>query len=431
MTNKYNDTLNFLYAQLPVFHQIGAQAYKPGLDNTIQLLNALKNPHRNYLTIHVGGTNGKGSVSHMLAAILQEAGYKTGLYTSPHLVDFGERIRVNGKMIAQEYVVDFVEENKSLFEKIQPSFFEATMAMAFSYFEYEKVDIAIIEVGLGGRLDSTNIIQPILSIITNISYDHQAFLGNTLEKIAGEKAGIIKMHTPIIIGEKHNETMPVFVQKATEMNAEVTFAEEKYRFYIFEQNNKYQVLTDGNKGVYSLDLKGKYQQKNLASVLCAIDIINNKNLLSKEIEVECVKNALHNVCASTGLQGRWQRLSEQPLVITDTGHNTAGIAEVVAQIGSEKYKHLHFVIGMANDKDVRKVLELLPKKAEYYFCKANIARAMDSLALWQQAQQFALGGNAYNTVAEAVEAALKNADKDDLVFIGGSNFVVGEAIPLF
>lgn len=431
MSDKYADSLNYLYSELPVFQHVGAQAYKPGLENSIQLLQAFDNPHHNFISIHVGGTNGKGSVSHMLAAILQQAGYTTGLYTSPHLVDFGERIRVDGKMIAQGYVVDFVEKHKSTFDSIKPSFFEATMAMAFCYFEHQKVEVAIVEVGLGGRLDSTNIIQPILSIITNISYDHEAFLGNTLAKIAFEKAGIVKANTPVVVGEKHDETIAVFVEKAAQMNADLCFAEDMYKLKTIEYKATHQVLIDQNEKRYALDLKGGYQRQNLATVLCAIDIINSKMLLKKQIDIETLDGALRNVCTNTGLQGRWQVLSKQPLAIADTGHNCAGIAEVLLQMECETFVHLHIVVGMANDKDVQKVLALLPTHATYYFCKANISRAMDDMELWQKAQHFGLMGQAHGTVEAAVAAAIKNADKNDMVFIGGSNFVVGEAIPLF
>ncbi|MDD3323052.1 MAG: bifunctional folylpolyglutamate synthase/dihydrofolate synthase [Paludibacter sp.] len=421
----YNQTLEYLYNRLPVFFQVGSSAYKPGLDNTIRLMKALEQPHTHYRTIHVAGTNGKGSVSHFLSAILQEAGYKVGLYTSPHLVDFGERIRVDGKMIERQYVIDFVNQNKSLFSEIEPSFFEATMAMAFQYFADSKVDVAIIEVGLGGRLDSTNIIQPELSIITNISFDHIGFLGDTLEKIAFEKAGIIKKGIPVVIGETLPETLPVFLQKAKEMNSSIFFAE---RNKIIElqgfESGRMLVQVDNEKN-YKIGLTGQYQIKNIATVLTAVEQLND---LDFQINENQLKSGLENVVEITGLKGRWQLLQTHPTIIADTGHNTAGISFVVNQLKEQTYKTLRIVIGMVNDKDISAVLLLLPKDAVYYFTQAHIERALPAVELQSRAQSIGLKGRSYSSIKQAVESAKNDADSDDLIFIGGSNFVVGEAL---
>lgn len=423
--SSYSETLQYLYDRLPVFHHVGSSAYKPGLDNTIQLMNALDNPHTRYKTIHVAGTNGKGSVSHFLSAILQEAGYKVGLYTSPHLVDFGERIRVNGKTIEKQYVIDFVEQHKTLFSEIEPSFFEATMAMAFQYFADCEVDAAIIEVGLGGRLDSTNIIDPVLSVITNISFDHVGFLGNTLEKIAFEKSGIIKPNTPVVIGEYLPETRPVFERKALEMNAKIAFSEEheKIEFQGYEAGK---MLVKTSKDViFKVGLNGLYQLKNIATVLTAVQQLND---LDFDINKQQMNSGFENVVEITGLRGRWEVLSDNPKVIADTGHNVAGIRYVVEQLRAQQYKKLRIVIGMVNDKDISSVLDLLPQNAIYYFTQANIVRAMAASELQQKAESVGLIGSAYPSVELAVNSATKDSKSDDLVFIGGSNFVVGEAL---
>lgn len=438
----YKEALDYLYNQLPVFHNIGSAAYKPGLDNTIRLMNVLNNPQKCYRAIHIAGTNGKGSVSHYLAAILEVAGYKVGLYTSPHLVDFGERIRVNGKMIEQQYVVDFIKNNQPSIDKIQPSFFEVTMAMAFKYFADSEIDIAIIEVGLGGRLDSTNIIEPDLSIITNISFDHVGFLGNSLGKIAFEKAGIIKPNTPVVIGEALPETRPVFEQKAREENAPIYFAEENYQVLKKENptnNGKMIVDVFSNKNKireYRTELSGIYQLKNIATVLTAIDILNNKIVensfpspeTGKTISTNAINNGFENVVKLTGLQGRWQIVQRNPTVICDTGHNEAGIKTVMEQLSKEDYNHLHIVIGMVNDKDISSVLALLPKGANYYFTQANVQRAVNASQLHEMAQKFQLSGSKYDTIESAIKHVLRLAEPNDLVFIGGSNFVVGEAL---
>ena len=424
----YPETIQYLYDRLPVFHHVGSSAYKPGLDNTIQLMNGLDNPHKKYKTIHIAGTNGKGSVSHMLASVLQFAGYKVGLYTSPHLVDFGERIRIDGKMIDEQYVIDFVRVNKNLFDTINPSFFEATMAMAFNYFADSKVDVAIIEVGLGGRLDSTNIIEPELSVITNISFDHVGFLGDTLEKIAFEKAGIIKKNTPVVIGEALAETRPVFEAKAHQEDAPIFFAEKQFTACLdCYTNSKMMVKISENK-IYTVGLVGFYQLKNIATVLSAIEQLNN---IGFKVSEDSMKKGLEFVTEITGLQGRWQTLQQQPTVVADTGHNVAGIQFVVSQLEKQHYSTLRIVIGMVNDKDISSVLALLPTEAQYYFTQANIIRALSAEELKQKALDYKLTGEVYPTVELAVKSAISDSGKDDFVLIGGSNFVIGEALPVF
>jgi dihydrofolate synthase/folylpolyglutamate synthase len=421
----YDQTIKYLYDRLPVFHQIGGAAYKPGLDNSIQLMNALDNPQNNYRTIHIAGTNGKGSVSHMLAAVLQSSGYKVGLYTSPHLVDFRERIRVNGEMIHQQYVVDFVEKHKSLFDRIEPSFFEATMAMAFDYFNDSDIDVAVIEVGLGGRLDSTNIINPELSVITNISFDHMGFLGDTLEKIAFEKAGIIKRNTPVVIGEALPETTPVFELKVMKEDSPICYAEKYIQVTFKKYENGCMVVETSDNKNYQIGLTGFYQLKNIATTLTAIDQLNE---LDFTIPNKAIAKGLKEVTEITGLQGRWQILGHDPLVIADTGHNVAGFQYIVEQIKAQKCKTLRIVIGMVNDKDIRGVMALLPVKAQYYFTQAAIERALPAIDLKEKGEMYHLKGMAYSSVKQAVKAALNEADQKDFIFIGGSNFVVGEAL---
>lgn len=426
--NSYSKTIEYLYNRLPVFHNVGGAAYKPGLDNSFRLMTGLGNPQNAYRTIHIAGTNGKGSVSHFLAAILQKAGYRVGLYTSPHLVDFAERIRVNGQMIEQQYVVDFVAQHKDLFDEIEPSFFEATMAMAFKYFADCHVDVAIIEVGLGGRLDSTNIIQPDLSIITNISFDHIEFLGDTLEKIAFEKAGIIKFKTPVVIGEMHPETRPVFEKKALQENAPIYFAEEKFAALFNKyQDGKMHIQTSDNK-LFEVGLNGKYQLKNIVSTLTAIELLR---ALKYNISDEALKEGFKHVVELTGLQGRWQELQQNPMVVCDTGHNVGGIRYVTEQLKTQKYKTLRIIIGMVNDKDISAVLALLPVNARYYFTQANIPRALPAEEMMLQAQSYGLNGDSYKTVEQAIKTAINDAGPDDFIFIGGSNFIVGEALPIW
>ena len=424
----YPEAIEYLYNRLPVFHQIGAAAYKPGLENSIRLMEQLHNPQNEYRIIHVAGTNGKGSVSHFLSAILQSAGYKTGLYTSPHLVDFGERIRVNGKKIQPEYVADFVEKNEKMLDKIQPSFFEATMAMAFRYFADCAVDVAVIEVGLGGRLDSTNIVSPALSVITNISFDHTEFLGNTLAQIAAEKAGIIKPETPVVIGEVVPETRPVFIQKAQEQNSPLTFAEENISVKFIEYSADKMIVETRDDEKLIVGLCGEYQLKNIATVLTAVEELQK---LGFAIYREDVKNGLENVIPLTNLQGRWQVISHKPTVVLDTGHNKGGIENIVHQLKKQHYEKLRIVIGMVKDKDISGVLSLLPRDAVYYFTNAATERALPALKLKEQAERTGLNGKAYSTVEQAVKLALEEAGEKDFVFIGGSNFVVGEALPVF
>lgn len=424
----YDQTIQYLYDRLPVFHHIGGAAYKPGLENTIQLMNALDNPQNNYRTIHIAGTNGKGSVSHLLAAVLQCAGYKVGLYTSPHLVDFRERIRVNGKMIGKQYVVDFVEQHKSLFDVIEPSFFEATMAMAFDYFSDCGVEVAVIEVGLGGRLDSTNVIRPELSVITNISFDHMGFLGDTLEKIAFEKAGIIKQNVPVVIGEAHPETTPVFELKVMEKDAPIYYAEKCFHITFKEYDKDSMIVETSDNRTLRIGLCGNYQLKNIATTLTAIDQLNE---LDYRISNTSISKGFEKVTELTGLRGRWETLQLKPTVIADTGHNSGGFQYIAEQLKVQTYKTLRIVFGMVNDKDISGVLSLLPANAVYYFTQAAIERALPANELMKQAESTGLTGQAYATVEQAVRAALYEAHPDDFVFIGGSNFVVGEALPYF
>lgn len=425
----YQETLDYMIAQLPMFHRQGKSAYKANLDNTIKLDEYFGHQHLKYKTIHVAGTNGKGSVSHYLASILQASGYKTGLYTSPHLRDFRERIKINGEMIEEQEVTDFIEKHKTIFEEIKPSFFEMTVALAFNHFARQEVDFAVIEVGLGGRLDSTNIISPILSIITNISYDHVDLLGDTLEKIAFEKAGIIKPNIPVVVGESQVESKPVFISKAKENNSPIFFADENYSCKgVFQLNETTQVISiqkDNTKFDIFTDLKGDYQQKNVCTVMQAIDLLRDSNI---SIPFPAVLDGFGWAAKNTGLMGRWQILNQKPLVICDTGHNEAGIQYVVNQINNTPHKALHFVFGAVNDKDIDRVLLLLPKKAIYYFTKANIPRALNEKILMQKVAEFNLSGNCYPTVNEAYTAALYEADEDDLIFIGGSTFVVAEVV---
>ena len=443
----YKKTLDYLYSQLPMYQRIGVAAYKNNLDNTIKICKLLKNPEKKFKSIHIAGTNGKGSTSHMLASVLQSAGYKVGLYTSPHLKDFRERIKINGEMVSQNYVVDFVKSYKSDFEKIQPSFFEMTVGLAFKYFESQQVDIAVIETGLGGRLDSTNIISPELSIITNISFDHTNLLGNTLEKIATEKAGVIKPKTPVIIGEAALEIKNIFIERAKINNALLIFANEIYGVTNMRQvnNGKLFLSMDITKKVAFLpknlylseaalptyllnlttELLGHYQQKNIPPVLCAIDVLKEKGFNISEINI---REGIKKVIKQTGLLGRWQILSSHPLVIADAGHNEAGIKEVLSQISNTPHKQLHFVLGMLKDKDLNKILALLPKDAKYYFCNANIPRALSAEDLAIQAEAFGLKGVACGEVKNALAQAKKQGEVGDLIFIGGSTFTVAEVI---
>lgn len=430
----YPETLKFLYSKLPMFSRQGKAAIKPGLDNTIRLCESLGNPQDKFKSIHIAGTNGKGSSSHMLAAIFQQAGYKTGLYTSPHLRDFRERIRINGEMISETEVIDFVSSQSELIKTLEPSFFEVTVAMAFHFFAQNNVDIAIIEVGLGGRLDSTNIIRPELSLITNIGFDHMNILGGTLTQIAGEKAGIIKQNTPVIISQKQSEIESVFKTKAAEMNSKITFANDEWDIYRSTENSdsseflKLEIKQKNKIFQFSsleLDLTGTYQVKNLAGVLSAV-----KELRAAKYNLndDSVQTALKNVKSLTGLMGRWQTLEKKPLIICDTGHNEDGIREVLSNISLTTYRNLHMVIGMVKDKEIEKILQLLPKNAMYYFCQPDIPRAKPSIELKNEALHYDLRGNSYDKVSEALEAAKANAHAEDLIFIGGSTFVVAEVV---
>lgn len=429
----YGDTLDYLFAQLPMFHRIGSAAYKADLDNTIALCERLDHPEKKFRSVHIAGTNGKGSTSHLLASVLQSSGLKTGLYTSPHLKDFRERIRINGNMIPKSRVVRFVEEHRAAFDQIQPSFFEWTVALAFDYFAEEKVDIAVIEVGLGGRLDSTNVIMPLLSVITNISFDHMNLLGNTLPKIAAEKAGIIKPGIPVVIGETQEEVTTVFLRTAKKNRAPIVFADQHYQLKNIRRKNgaapllQADVYRDRKKLIANIScpLSGSYQQKNLATVLQAVELLQKSEV---PISQAAIRNGIKNVVAQTGLQGRWQQLSRKPLTIADTGHNEAGIREVLRMIRHTPHKGLHVVLGMVNDKDISKILSLLPKKATYYFCRANIPRALDAATLAAEAKVHKLHGKSYRSVRAALNAAQSAAGKNDLVFVGGSTFTVAEVV---
>jgi dihydrofolate synthase/folylpolyglutamate synthase len=399
----YKDTLDYLFSQLPMYQRSGAAAYKEDIGNIIKACDILKDPHKKFKSIHIAGTNGKGSTAHMLASILQEAGLKTGLYTSPHLKDFRERIKINGKMISKNQVIDFVKKNKTEFEKINMSFFEYTVAMAFDYFAESQVDIAIIETGLGGRLDSTNIISPELSVITNIGYDHTNLLGSKLEQIAKEKAGIIKKNTPVVIGRKQEKIINDIFK--------ITAYNKKSKIFFSEINNN-----------ISCDLNGEYQNENINTTIKAIEVLNwnidNKNIYK----------GLKNVVKNTGLNGRWQIISKNPHIICDTGHNQDGIKNITKQLKKINFNKLHFIFGTVKDKNIIEIIKLLPKEAMYYFCAANIDRAFNASKLQGISLELNLQGNAYNSVKDAYNNAISNYKKDDLIFIGGSTFVVAEIL---
>lgn len=422
----YQETIEYLFNSAPLFQNVGANAYKEGLTNTHLLDEHFGHPHTKFKTIHVAGTNGKGSTSHTLAAILQSAGLKVGLYTSPHLIDYRERIRVNGEMISEQYVIDFVEEHRSFFEPLHPSFFELATAMAFKYFAEEEIDVAVIEVGLGGRLDCTNIITPIVSVITNISFDHVAFLGDSLSKIAGEKAGIIKKDIPVVIGEYNDETRPVFEQKAEEMDAPMCFAEDEGIISDYTFNTEGGIDYETAFGAIHGELGGACQVKNAATILCAIGIF--RNMTDYNITDEDIKKGFANVCETTGLMGRWQTLNDTPKVICDTGHNIGGFEYISKQLTVQKYKTLRIVMGMVNDKDINGVLEMLPKNATYYFTQASVKRALDYNEVKRLAALHGLEGTAYPTVMDAYRQAMLDATKDDFIYVGGSSFVVADLL---
>ena len=403
----YQDTINWMFFQLPMYQNLGKKAYKKDLSNTVKLVNHLKKPHQKFKSIHVAGTNGKGSTSHMLASILQEAGYKVGLYTSPHLKDYRERIKINGKEVSKQFVIGFIKRNQSFFDTNSLSFFEMTVGMAFDYFAKQKVDLAIIEVGLGGRLDSTNVIIPEVSVITNIGKDHTQFLGNTLELIAIEKGGIIKPNIPVVIGETQKETKPIFIELARQNNSRIMFADR-------EVNQ-----------TFESDLKGSYQVKNINTALQSIKSLDKKEF---KISTKNIQNGLLNVVKNTGLLGRWQTLQENPKVICDTAHNKEGLIYVMKQLKDENYEDLHVVLGFVNDKDLSTIVDLFPKNANYYFCKPNISRGLDEDILKKEFAKNGYFGNSYKSVNEALKSAKKSAKSSDLIYVGGSTFVVAEIV---
>ncbi len=432
----YSETLAYLYEQLPMFQRVGAAGFKKGLGNTLALAEAQDHPERRFRSVHVAGTNGKGSSSHLLAAVLQAAGYKVGLYTSPHLREFTERIRVNGQELAPEYLVEWVARWRPLFAEIEPSFFEMCVALAFAYFAEQRVDVAVVEVGLGGRLDSTNIITPLVSLITNISFDHQALLGNTLPEIAGEKAGIIKPGVPVVVSQTQPEVADVFRREAAAKLAHLVFADQIYRAdFVAEPSAEtglrpVSVLQHGRPYLpdAALALPGDYQQFNLPGVLATLDELR---ALGFRITEAAVRTGLRQVTQLTGLRGRWSIIGQRPLVVCDTGHNAAGLRLVVAQLRRLPHQRLHLVIGTVNDKDVAGMLALLPQEGAYYFCAANIPRALPAAELARQAGELGLAGRSYESVAAAVAAARAAAGPEDVVFIGGSTFVVAEVEELY
>ena len=422
----YSETLDYLYNSAPLFQHVGKDAYKEGLDNTHLLDEHFGHPHHKFKTIHIAGTNGKGSCSHTLAAILQSAGYKVGLYTSPHLVDFRERIRINGKPVSKEYVMDFVKNHRAFFEPLHPSFFELATAMAFNHFAEEQVDVAIVEVGLGGRLDCTNIIRPDLCVITNISFDHIQFLGDTLAKIASEKAGIIKNDIPVVIGETTPETKPVFLEKARQENALIHFAEEEQLLLSASVDERGKRIYQ-TKDYASLEgeLGGLCQMKNTNTLLSAIRALQG---IGYQIKESHVREGFAHVCSLTGLMGRWQKIQDKPTMVCDTGHNKAGIQYIVEQLSLQTYHRLHIVIGMVNDKDISGVLALLPKDATYYFTKASVSRALSETEVQRLAKEAGLEGETYPSVHDAIEAARTSATPEDFIFVGGSTFIVADLL---
>ncbi|SEM63882.1 dihydrofolate synthase / folylpolyglutamate synthase [bacterium A37T11] len=426
----YKDAIEYLYSRLPMFTRDGVSAFKKDLDNTLALCEALGNPQHQFKSVHIAGTNGKGSTSHMLAAIFQAAGYKTGLYTSPHLLDFRERIRINGQMIAETAILDFVNAQQELLEQVDPSFFEATVALTFRYFADEKVDIAIIETGLGGRLDSTNVITPELSVITNIGYDHMYLLGNTLPEIAYEKAGIIKPGVPVVVSERQTETATVFLKKAASAGSMIRFASDEWVTEVIAEHPAYKVISAKStktnvEDKFQLDLRGSYQLKNVRGVLSAVGVLN---LLGYKLKNEHVHTGLANVQALTGLMGRWQTLANHPAIICDTGHNEDGWKEVLQNIRTTPHDRLHMVIGVMRDKDLEKMLPILPNNAAYYFSSPDMPRALPANELASAANEKGKGGLAYSSIENAILAARQQATANDLIFIGGSTFVVAEAL---
>lgn len=428
----YNETLHFLFDSLPMYQRIGAAAYKADLENTNTLMELLNQPYTRFKSIHVAGTNGKGSVSHMLASIFQEAGFKTGLYTSPHLMDYRERIQINGEKVSEKYICQFVEQHYSSYLEIKPSFFEMTVALAFDYFAEEKVDIAIIETGMGGRLDSTNVISPILSIITNIALDHTQFLGDTISKIAFEKAGIIKSKTPVLINEFCEDSKTVFIKKAKQEDAPIYFTKEICTLLHKSINpfiNDITAQTSDYKLQIISPLAGDYQLKNIAGVIAAITILNKHSEF--KIEAKEIQKGIENVIKNTNFMGRWQCIQENPMIVCDTGHNYHGLSQSIPKLHRMKHDQLHIILGVVNDKEIDTILGLFPKSAHYYFCKASIPRSLDESILKEKAQKQGLIGNEFSNVKAAIQSALKNAKKEDLIFIGGSTFVVADALMVF
>lgn len=424
----YEETIEYLYNSVPMFQKVGASAYKEGLYNTHELDKHFGHPHTKFKTIHIAGTNGKGSCSHTIAAILQAEGYKVGLYTSPHLVDFRERIRINGVCIGKQYVIDFVEQEKAFFEPLHPSFFELTTALAFKYFAEQQVDYAVIEVGLGGRLDCTNIISPILSIITNISFDHTQFLGNTLAKIASEKAGIIKRGIHVVIGEYNEETKPVFIAKAKEMDAPITFAEDD------REVTESTMCKDGgidydtkSFGKLHGELGGIYQTKNTNTILCAMRLLCKTGVIK---HLDSIGKGMGNVAEMTGLRGRWETVRTSPRVICDTGHNVGGWQYLSQQIKNQPCKHLRIVFGMVDDKDIDTVCAMLPENATYYFTQATTHRAIPAEKVKAEGEKHGLKGEAFHSVNEAYDKAIADADADDFIFVGGSSYIVADFLPI-
>ena len=428
----YKETLNWLFSQLPMYQRVGKAAYKADLDTTIQLLEKLGNPQDKFKVLHVAGTNGKGSVAHMLASILQEAGYRTGLYTSPHLKDFRERIKINGEMIPEEKVVEFVVKHKDTFDQLQPSFFEMTVAMAYDHFAKEKIDFAVLETGMGGRLDSTNVSNPVVSVITNIGHDHIQFFGDDAEKIAREKAGIIKNGIPVVVGEKQHGISEIFEEIANGKNTSIIYADEHFDLKPIQRRDKTKLFYDVwyNNEMYIENLISPllalYQIKNIKTSLQVIELLNVNKTIS--ITRKDIADGIERTIENTNLMGRWQILSTNPLTICDTGHNPEGIQAVIDQINQTRFSHLHFVFGMVNDKIPEKILYLLPKDATYYFCKPDIPRGMDANELREHAFKAGLNGKSYSSVTEALNVAVNNAGVNDLVFVGGSTFVVAEII---
>ncbi|MDR0618376.1 MAG: bifunctional folylpolyglutamate synthase/dihydrofolate synthase [Bacteroidales bacterium] len=421
----YEEVIEKMFAALPMFQRIGGAAYRADLSGIIQLTDILKQPQKRFKSVHIAGTNGKGSVSHTLSAILQAAGYKTGLYTSPHLKDFRERIRINGQMIPQKEVIRFYEN--ITVEHLQPSFFEMTTALAFNFFAEEKVDIAVIETGMGGRLDSTNLITPELSIITNISLDHTQFLGTTLEAIAEEKAGIIKYGVPVAAGETQKETEQIFIRKAIEKNASIVFSDKEYKVERID-NNHFNILRNGKIHIQDIttDISvTSYQLKNFATIFCAAELLSEK---FKQINEQAIRDGFASIVKTTGFQGRWQKIAEKPLTIADTGHNEGGIKLTLEQIAATPHKNLHVVWGMVGDKDITRILDLLPESAQYYFCCPPLPRGLNEHQLREKASEYRLKGQAYPSVRQALEAANRAAAGDDLIYVGGSNFVVAEVL---